>query len=73
MATTLREILERYAHEHVATHAVIAAMPDAHAPFRPHERSLSRGQLVHWAALHGQRAIGSPLQADGPPARGPRP
>jgi hypothetical protein len=30
MATTLQEILERYKHEHASTHAVIAAMPDAH-------------------------------------------
>ncbi|HEX2275870.1 MAG TPA: hypothetical protein VHN13_01940 [Candidatus Tectomicrobia bacterium] len=73
MATTLQEILERYEHEPASTHAVVAEMPDAHATFRPHERSLSWGQLVHRAALHGQRAIGSPLQADGPPTQGPRP
>ena len=46
MATTLQEILERYEHEHASTHAVIAAMPDAHASFRPHERSLSWAQLA---------------------------
>jgi (2Fe-2S) ferredoxin/uncharacterized damage-inducible protein DinB len=46
MATTMQEILERYEHEHASTHAVIAAMPDAHASFRPHERSLSWAQLA---------------------------
>jgi uncharacterized damage-inducible protein DinB len=46
MATTLQEILERYEHEHASTHAVIAAMPDAHASFRPHERSRSWAQLA---------------------------
>ena len=46
MATTLPEILERYEHEHASTHAVIAAMPDDHASFRPHERSMSWGQLA---------------------------
>jgi hypothetical protein len=46
MATTMKEILERYEHEHASTHAVIAAMPEVHASFRPHERSLSWGQLA---------------------------
>ena len=46
MATTLQEILERYEHEHASTHAVIAAMPDAHSSFRPHERSLDWAQLA---------------------------
>jgi hypothetical protein len=51
MATTLQEILERYEHEHASTYAVIAAMPDAHASFRPHERSLSWGQLAWHLAI----------------------
>jgi (2Fe-2S) ferredoxin/uncharacterized damage-inducible protein DinB len=46
MATTMQEILERYAHEHASTHAVFAAMPDDHALFRPHERSMSWAQLA---------------------------
>ncbi len=46
MATTMKEILERYEHQHASTHAVIAAMPEVHASFRPHERSLSWGQLA---------------------------
>jgi hypothetical protein len=46
MATTLQEILERCEHEYASTHAVIAAMPEAYASFRPHERSLSWAQLA---------------------------
>ena len=46
MATTLQEILERYEHEHASTHAVIAAMPDAHSSFLPRERSLDWAQLA---------------------------
>jgi hypothetical protein len=46
MATTLQEILERYEPEHTSTHAVIAAMPDDRASFRPHERSMGWGQLA---------------------------
>jgi hypothetical protein len=46
MATALREILERYACEHASIQAVVATMPEADASFRPHERSLSWGQLA---------------------------
>jgi hypothetical protein len=34
MATTMPEILERSAHARASTHAVIAAMAEAHASFR---------------------------------------
>ena len=65
MATTLQEILERYEHEHASTHAVIGAMTDAHASFRPHERAMSWAQLAwHVATTPLYYAVG-PRQREG--------
>ena len=80
MATTMQEILERYVHEHDSTHAVFAAMPDAHACI-PSARALpelgaaglARGH--HAALLRGVRFSSSRRSQGGTstaPGRPPR-